>query len=61
MSTLILVRHGQASAFEDNYDRLSSLGERQARLLGESWRERFSLVSFNETPHLPDAALITER
>lgn len=40
MGTLLLVRHGQASAFEENYDRLSSLGERQARLLGESWRRR---------------------
>jgi broad specificity phosphatase PhoE len=38
MGTLFLVRHGQASAFEDNYDRLSTLGERQARLLGECWR-----------------------
>ncbi len=40
MGTLLLVRHGQASAFEDNYDRLSTLGERQARMLGESWRRR---------------------
>src|SRR5258708_28715277 len=40
MGTLFLVRHGQASAFEDNYDRLSSLGERQARLLGELWARR---------------------
>lgn len=40
MGSLFLVRHGQASAFEDNYDRLSSLGERQARLLGESFRQR---------------------
>jgi broad specificity phosphatase PhoE len=40
MGTLYLVRHGQASAFEDNYDRLSSLGERQARLLGAWWRRR---------------------
>src|SRR5260221_2745342 len=40
MGTLYLVRHGQASAFEDNYDRLSSLGERQARLLGELWARR---------------------
>jgi len=31
------VRHGQASAFEDNYDRLSTLGEKQALLLGERW------------------------
>lgn len=40
MGTLFLVRHGQASAFEENYDRLSSLGERQARLLGEEWARR---------------------
>lgn len=37
MSLLLLVRHGQASFLTDNYDRLSSLGERQARLLGEYW------------------------
>jgi broad specificity phosphatase PhoE len=40
MGRLLMIRHGQASAFEENYDRLSSLGERQARLLGESWRRR---------------------
>ena len=40
MGSLFLVRHGQASAFEENYDRLSTLGERQARLLGELWRRR---------------------
>jgi broad specificity phosphatase PhoE len=40
MGTLYLVRHGQASAFEENYDRLSPLGERQARLLGECWARR---------------------
>ncbi len=40
MGSLFLVRHGQASAFEENYDRLSSLGERQARLLGERWKQR---------------------
>jgi broad specificity phosphatase PhoE len=40
MGTLLLVRHGQASAFEDNYDRLSPLGERQAGLLGERWRRQ---------------------
>jgi broad specificity phosphatase PhoE len=37
MSRLILVRHAQASFFADNYDRLSPLGERQARALGEHW------------------------
>lgn len=40
MGTIYLVRHGQASAFENNYDRLSTLGERQARLLGAYWRRR---------------------
>ena len=35
MSLLYLVRHGQASFFAENYDRLSTLGELQARRLGE--------------------------
>ena len=34
MSTVYLVRHGQAGT-RDAYDSLSELGERQARLLGE--------------------------
>lgn len=37
MGTLYLVRHGQASAFDENYDRLSTVGEQQARLFGEWW------------------------
>ena len=37
MSVLTLVRHGQASFFADDYDRLSEVGEQQARLLGEYW------------------------
>jgi len=37
MSILYLVRHGQASFGQANYDRLSELGERQSRLLGEFW------------------------
>jgi broad specificity phosphatase PhoE len=37
MSRLFLVRHGQASFLEQNYDKLSTTGERQARLLGEYW------------------------
>lgn len=37
MSTLLLVRHAQASFLEPEYDKLSELGELQARLLGESW------------------------
>ncbi len=40
MSELFLVRHAQASFGSDNYDRLSELGHRQARWLGEHFRER---------------------
>jgi broad specificity phosphatase PhoE len=39
MSTLVLVRHGQAKPFERNSDCLSETGERQAVRLGEYWRE----------------------
>lgn len=35
-----MVRHGQASFGADDYDRLSDLGWRQSRRLGEYWRER---------------------
>jgi broad specificity phosphatase PhoE len=34
MGTLLLIRHGQASYGEVDYDRLSSRGEQQARVLG---------------------------
>lgn len=37
MSKLVLVRHGQASFFSGDYDRLSEMGERQARVLAEYW------------------------
>ena len=37
MSRLFLVRHGQASFLEQDYDKLSAVGETQARLLGEHW------------------------
>jgi broad specificity phosphatase PhoE len=37
MSVLTLVRHGQASYMEEDYDRLSALGEEQARKLGDFW------------------------
>lgn len=40
MSELFLVRHAQASFGSDNYDRLSELGHRQARWLGEYFRSR---------------------
>jgi broad specificity phosphatase PhoE len=37
MSYLVLVRHGQSRTFEKEGDQLSSLGEEQARTLGEFW------------------------
>src|SRR5271157_5963143 len=37
MGRLVLIRHGQASFLQENYDKLSELGERQSRLLGEYW------------------------
>jgi len=37
MSTLYLIRHGQASFGSANYDKLSELGHKQMRLLGEYW------------------------
>jgi len=39
MSVLYIVRHGQASFFSHDYDRLSTIGHEQARLLGRYWRE----------------------
>jgi broad specificity phosphatase PhoE len=39
MSTLVLVRHAQATPFEKDSDRLSAAGEQQAIALGEFWRE----------------------
>jgi broad specificity phosphatase PhoE len=39
MSTLYLVRHGQASFGTDNYDLLSALGEQQVRELGRYFAE----------------------
>jgi broad specificity phosphatase PhoE len=47
MSNLFLVRHGQASFLEADYDRLSAKGEAQAKLLGEYWAKKpliFDLV-----------------
>jgi broad specificity phosphatase PhoE len=47
MTELILVRHGQASFGAEDYDRLSELGWRQSRWLGEYFRDRgaaFDLV-----------------
>jgi broad specificity phosphatase PhoE len=40
MGTLYIVRHGQASFGSADYDRLSDLGHRQSRRLGEHFRSR---------------------
>jgi broad specificity phosphatase PhoE len=40
MTCIYLIRHGQASFGHDNYDCLSSLGEQQARVLGEHFFKR---------------------
>ena len=46
MSTLTLVRHGQATPFEKVTDRLSETGVRQAQLLGSFWKRHG--VAFHE-------------
>lgn len=43
MSTLVFVRHGQASLFADDYDQLSEAGELQSRELGR-YLERTNFV-----------------
>jgi broad specificity phosphatase PhoE len=40
MGILFLVRHAQASFLAENYDKLSDLGQAQARLLGKYWVSR---------------------
>jgi broad specificity phosphatase PhoE len=40
VSRIFLVRHAQASFLEPDYDKLSPIGETQARLLGEYWASR---------------------
>lgn len=40
MGLLYLIRHGQASADGEDYDRLSPLGVEQGRVLGEFWAGR---------------------
>lgn len=46
MSSLTLVRHGQASFSAADYDNLSEIGQVQARLLGDYWVRR--RIIFNE-------------
>jgi broad specificity phosphatase PhoE len=40
MSTLVLVRHAQATIFDEDSDKLSAVGEQQAIALGEFWKGR---------------------
>ncbi|MEX0585208.1 MAG: histidine phosphatase family protein, partial [Pirellulales bacterium] len=40
MSVLTIVRHGQASLFAADYDRLSDVGEQQGRALGTWWADQ---------------------
>jgi broad specificity phosphatase PhoE len=37
MGSVTLIRHGQAAFLSDDYDRLSQLGEAQAKALGQYW------------------------
>jgi len=39
MASIYVIRHGQASFGEENYDKLSTLGARQATVLGEYLRD----------------------
>lgn len=42
MPAIYLIRHGQASFGQDDYDRLSSLGEEQASILGSELSKRIT-------------------
>lgn len=65
MSTLVVVRHGQASFFAADYDHLSPLGQRQSLLLGRHWARR--AIRFDEVytgprrRHLETARLAGEQ
>jgi broad specificity phosphatase PhoE len=65
MSTLTVVRHGQARPFEKISDCLSETGEKQARALGECWKR--AGIEFDEvwsgslTRHRETAALAIAR
>jgi broad specificity phosphatase PhoE len=51
MALLTLVRHGQASFLEKNYDKLSALGERQSAMLGDYWAR--TQTTFDQVYHGP--------
>ena len=64
MGRVFLVRHAQASFLEPNYDKLSGIGELQARRLGEFWvghNVTFDRVcSGPAARHLNTAAIVGE-
>jgi len=62
MGRLWLVRHAQASFLQENYDKLSQLGEAQSRLLGEYWvrhKMQFDRVGSGPCVRQKDTARIT--
>lgn len=64
MSVLTIVRHGQASFFGDDYDRLSAVGEEQCRHLGKFWaRQELVIDEIFTGPRLrqQDSAELTGR
>jgi broad specificity phosphatase PhoE len=59
LTTLVLVRHGQASFASSNYDQLSETGVRQSLILGEHWHrlgQRFDAVHSGEMQRQHDTA-----
>jgi len=59
--TIQLIRHGQASAGTDHYDRLSTMGRTQAELLGASWQNtgtRFDAVFHGSLERQRDTAAL---
>lgn len=60
MASLYLIRHGQASFGQKNYDRLSDIGNRQAKVLGEMLVKRngeFDALIAGEMERQQDTAL----
>ena len=61
MTTIYLIRHGQASAGADNYDVLSSVGRQQAKVVGEYFRAidlQFSAVYSGSLTRQKDTATL---
>ena len=61
MSTLYLVRHGQASFGTDNYDRLSAIGEEQARELGRYFVASGERIDHIKSEIMPGARITRSR